>query len=339
MYFRALFSLLFITSLFAAPQLILKERLGRAKNGDYIVAESGKMLTLLAIRSIDTHSIILEEISAPFHNLKERPTSWNSWVKERAPGHTSWSMLEIDLDTGKILECYSFSRGAWIETSGKESLFATLLNLPLEPVPSSVRRKIGAPPREDEPDHRQVWQPPLTYQGKKLEKAPFDAYATLWPKDGSELANKTVALYFDQTLHFPLPFWIQVESTHASATFHVIDSGRALPAHYRAIPRRIPEFLGQPKKTETGLKLSLKSPKYYRAFDLFAIDITTREKQIFPISHSVLESEGELLTLQIENEHLKEVLEQNHKYTWLLVPKGHSESYTETVKPFIWTEN
>ena len=329
------FSICF-ASLFGSESL-LKERLAKAKGGDYIVAESNKMITLLNVRSITPKTLILEEIAAPLKNLKERPGSWAEWVKNRAPGHSSWSMLEIDLESGQIVECYSFSRGTWVQLSASESLFATLIQTPLKPISQQDRRRIGPPPPPGESDFRQIWQPPLVFEGKKLEKAQFDAYEATWPRDGTELAGKTVTLYFDREIRFPIPLWIAVETAHAIGNFRAIDSGKNLPSPHRSLPKRIPQFLGSPQKTEKGLSLTLKSPKYFRQFELFAVDVTGREKQIFPITHSLTEGEWEQVTIEIDESDLAQVLERDHRYTWLLVPAGHTESYTETIKPFTWT--
>lgn len=316
----------------------MKERLEKAKSGDYIVTEANKMITLLAIRSHTSDALILEEISAPVSNLKQMPASWAEWVKAKAPGHTSWSMIEIDLQSGQVLECYSFSRSAWVQVSQNESIMATLLDLPLKPVASDERKRIGPPPLNGEPDFRKIWNPPLIFERKKVENAHFDVFQTTWPKDGSELSNQQVILYFDQEKRIPLPFWIQVDTAHATAALRTIDSGKNLPAPHRTLPRRVPEFIGSPQKTAQGIRLSLKSPKYYRQFELFAIDITGKEKQICPITHSLTQSDGEFLTIEVDAENLKESLKPNHRYTWLLVPTGHSGSYTESHKPFTWNQ-
>lgn len=315
-----------------------KERLEKAKSGDYMVAEANKTITLLAIRSHTPDSLVLEEISAPVSNLKKMPASWAEWVKEKAPGHTSWSMIEIDLSTGQILECYSFSRSAWVHVSQNESLIATLLHLPLKTIASHERKRIGPPPLNGDPDFRKVWNPPLIFEGKKVENALFDVFETTWPKDNTELSNQQVTLYFDREKRFPLPFWVQVDTSHATAALRTIDSGKNLPVVYRTLPRRVPEFIGSPQKTAQGIRLSLKSPKYYRQFELFAIDITGKEKQVCPITHSLVQSEGEFLTIEVDAEALKETLKPNHRYTWLLVPTGHSGSYTESHKPFVWSQ-
>lgn len=334
---NCLFALLLFVSVTYGAEFRLKDRVEKAKAGDYVVTEANKMITILSIRSITPTSLILEEISAPLQNLKKRPDSWPEWVKANAPGHSSWSMVEIDLKTGQLLECYSFSRSAWLQLSQKESLFATLLHLPMKKVPADKRRKIGPAPMDGEPDFRKIWNPPLVFEGKKVENGNFEVYETIWPQDGSELSGQDVCLYFDKEKHLPLPFWIQVQTSHATAALRTIDSGKNLPIVHRSIPRRVPEFVGLPLKTETGLRLNLKSPKYYKQFELYAIDVTTREKQIFPITHSLIEGEGEWKTVEIDLAELNETLEPDHRYTWLLVPIGHSESYTETSKPFVWT--
>ena len=326
---------LLCSSALLGTDLRLRERLEKGKKGDYIVTEANRMITILSIHSITPTTLVLEEISAPLQNLKQRPPSWAGWVKAKAPGHTSWSMVEIDLQTGGILECYSFSRATWIRLSQKESLFATLLQLPLKPVPADKRRKIGPAPMEGEPDVRKEWTPPLVYEGQKLENSRFDVFETVWPQDGTELAGQEISLYFDKEKRFPLPFWIQVQTSHATAALRTIDSGKHLPSMYGSIPRRIPEFIGPPTHNENGLKLFVKSPKYYRDFELFAVDITTKESHTYPLSHSLIHGDDEWLTVEITQEELDQTLQPNHRYTWLLVPSGHTESYTQSSRSFV----
>jgi hypothetical protein len=320
-------------ALFGSP---LQERIEKSSPGDYLVVEGGKMITIVSIRSVTPASIILEEVSIPSQNLKPPPSSWREWIKERAPGHTSWSMIELDRPTGEILECYSFTRSSWIKLSSHESLLATLMTLPLNPVQSEKRRKIGPPPRGGEADTRKVWEPPSFVEGKKLGGLHFDVFETSWPKDNSPLSESNVLLYFDREGRFPLPFWIQVETAHAQIAIRTIDSGAHFPSPHKKIPRRIPQFVGEPQKVKGGLRLSLKCPKYFRNFDLYAVDVTTKEKELCPIAHSLLEGKEEFLNLEIPEEELNQVLTPKHRYTWLLVPAGHTESYTESTKPFTW---
>lgn len=315
---------------------ILKERLKKAKNGDFFVAEANKMISLLVVRSITSTSLILEEITVPASALSPRPASWSEWIKKRAPGHTSWSMIEIDLHSHQLLECYSFTRSAWMQLSMQDSLIPTLLSLPLKPVAEKNLRRIGPQPMDGEADIRQAWKPPLIINGLKVQDAEFAVFEALWPRDGSQLAGNRVSIYFDRSNLTPFPAWIQIETAHASGSLRIIDAGKGLPALHRKLPRRVPEFIGSPQKTETGMRLSLKCPKYYRSFDLFAIDVTTREKQLLPITHSFASGEGEILQIEIEMEELHHMLTPDHRYTWLLVPSGYCESYTESTKSFLW---
>lgn len=204
-----------------------------ARPGDFIVGESGKMLTIINIRSITDDSLLLEEISAPIKNIQPRPASWAEWVKNKAPGNSSWSLMKLDLKSGQVVACYSFSKNSYVKISQNESIFATLLNLPLNPVSTEKRRRIGPPPLDGENDFRKLWQPPLKFEGKTIEKPLFKVFATNWPSDGSEFEGKEITLYFDQEMKIPLPFWIQIETAHAIGHFRTIDSGKNLQSPMR----------------------------------------------------------------------------------------------------------
>ncbi len=313
----------------------LLDRLERAKNGDFTVLEAGKTITLLAVRAKTERSLVIEEISAPADVVVKKNGTWGEWVKTHAPGHTSWSMMEIDLKTREIVECYSFSKSAWISLH-KEHFLLGLLQLPLTPVAANQRRRIGPLPQEGEADRRGIWNPPLMIDGKKLDHALFDVFQALWPQDGSELGGQTVSLYFDVGRQSLVPSWIQVDTAHATASMRAIDSGKNLPAVHRTLPRRVPHFVGTPVKTESGIRLSLKSPKYYRAFELFAVDITDKDKQLYSVSHALVLEGDDLVSLEVSAEELDQILLPDRKYTWLVVPTGHSESYIEGPKPFTW---
>lgn len=315
---------------------ILHDRLKNAKAGNYIVTESNKMITVLAIRSLTTNSLILEEISAPVQALDPYPTSWPEWVQKHAPGHSSWSMLEIDFDNNQLLECYSFSRSAWIQLSKQESFITTILGLSLQPVPFNQMRKVGPEPLNGEPDHRKIWIPSFVCEGRTLPHIDFDVYQTTWPSDSSDFSGNQVFLYFDRLNRSPFPAWIQMTTTHAIASIRMIDSGNNLPTLYHNLPRRVPEFIDAAQKTAKGLRLSLKSPRYYRQFELFAVDLSSPEKEIFPITHTLVNGDGETLHIEIAKSELINNLQPNHRYNWLLVPSGHCEFYTESSRSFLW---
>lgn len=319
-----------------AESFLLKKRLLSAKPGDYIVTESNKMISLLALRSKTARTLVLEEISIPSNALKKRPASWGEWVRQGAKGHSSWSMVEVDFETGNVLECYSFSKNAWIRLSSQDSFLATLLTLPLRCLPEAERRKIGPAPLEGEADRRPLWNPPLLFEGKTIPHAEADAFEAVWPEDGSPLSGRSLTLFFDKTLHFPFPCWFQVETAHASIVLSVLDTGKNLPSPHKTIPRRIPQFLGPPEKRGEALVFCLKCPKYYENFELFAIDITQREKGIFPIPHTRIPQGEEVCLLEVSGAVLDASLEKNHRYTWLLVPEGHTELYAEITQPLLW---
>lgn len=320
-----------------SSRITFKERITKAKNGDYFVIEANKMITLIAVRASNPHTLLIEEISAPSQNFPKQfePGFWTEWVKKRAPGHTSWAMIEIDLHTSQILECYSFSKGAWLQLSPIESLFSTLLQLSLEPISLDKRRKIGPPPLNGEADMRQLWEPNLIFEGKK-KTTTVEAFETEWPSDGSELAGKSLSLYFGKEGQYPFPLWIQVEAAGGTAQVRTIDMGRNFLSPHRNFPRRVPQFVGTPKRSKTGLTLHLKSPQYYRNFELYAVEITPNKREICPVTIAQIDRKEESLILQIEEEELQNTLKKDHRYTWLLVPIGYSESYTETSKDFVW---
>ena len=143
---------------------------------------------------------------------------------------------------------------------------------------------------------------------------------------------------FDKDNQSKFPCWIQIDTGHITASLRMIDSGHHLPpSPYRTIPRRAPEFVGGIIKTKEGVRFTIKSPKYYKQFELFAVDVTNREKEIHLITHSLFKQNGEMLNIEIDAEELNQNLLPDHKYTWLIVPLGYSSSYSEMHRPFTWT--
>ncbi|MEN9654884.1 MAG: hypothetical protein RL235_996 [Chlamydiota bacterium] len=315
---------------------ILQKRLAEARTGDYLVIESPKTTTLIAIRSNEADAFVIEEISAPSSQLTPYPTSWPDWVKHRAPGHSSWSMIELNIRSGEIIESYSFSKNGWIVLSQEESLFATLLQLPMQLAPTEARKKIGPPPMGGEADTRQIWQPSLVISGKRIGQPRFDVFTATWPQDGTELSGHTVWLYFDQEERCPFPIWVQFDTTHATITLRGIDSGRGLVSPYRFIPKRIPEFIGTAERVDAGVRLRLKTPPYFTSFHLYAIDITAKDRKLIAVAHQQKKIDKDLIALEIDDNELKLSLQPKHRYHWLVVPEGHSEAYSESSRPFLF---
>jgi hypothetical protein len=206
-----------LSSLIILQQIVLgmtlKERLQpkSLKNnilGDFVVTEYQKNLSFLRVHAMSPSSVFLEEINLPVHLAPKKPISWNTWIQEKAPGHTSWLLYQINLDDCKIVDCYSFSRESYITLSDGQSFFSCLMTLPLTQVPLSERKRIGPRPINDMQDTRKLWNPPKIYHGKKIKEPHFQMLQATWPKDDSELSGKLVNLYFDQDQpDFVFPYW------------------------------------------------------------------------------------------------------------------------------------
>ncbi len=227
--------ILFLFLLYFCPLFsdsLLKERLLQAQPGAYAVFEQGKTRSLLHVHSRKEQVLILEEISLP-SSLGVR--SWQEWIEERAPGHTSWSMYAIDLEKGELLSCFSFSRASWIQMGSQDHFLTLLLKKSFHALPDARRKKIGPPPMEGEADVRPVWNPPFLREGKKV---PIDYVVAEieWPKDASELSEKRLEVYFDKKKLSPFPVWVQVHTNHASVFARMVDSGEGLRSYYISFP-------------------------------------------------------------------------------------------------------
>lgn len=229
--------------LFFAPSLIfplnLKEKFTYAKKGDYIVTEQNKTYTLLHIHTINGHKLILEEISIPSHQLKQKQFNWKKWVLEGAKGHTSWIAYEIDLQNDKIIECYSFNKKTFLAGNQIDSFLMILFKLDLKDQPDLEKRRIGPPPPPGEIDYRKIWNPPLYFNGKQVASPKYHACQSIWPKDETELSGKEIILYFDQENElFPFPYWIQIADGSLKFKIRTVDSGTNLQSPFKELPRK-----------------------------------------------------------------------------------------------------
>lgn len=321
--------LIFPFFLFASQKIDFSQ----VKEGDFIALKAGKMTTLLAFRQSHEECLVVEEISFP-SELKEK-FAWSEWIKKGAPGHTCWSIMEIDIKKGEVQDFYSFSKAAWVELGDKESLIANLLKLPFELVLEKDRKKIGPPPQDSEIDVRKIWHPPLVYQGQKIEGAYLKAYSATWPEDGTELSNKTITIYLDSQKRSPLPYYLQVETDHITASFQAVDSGRDLPFIHKNMPRKPPEFLGQSQKRENQIHIPLRLPSRYKNFDLFAIEESSHKK-IIPIDFQLKHIEKNKFEALVEEENFKNCIDSSKFYTWLLVPNFSQDYQHLSLQSYKW---
>jgi hypothetical protein len=315
----------------------LADKLKYAQKGDYIVTEQDRTYSLLLIREINAQSILFEEISLPV-SQRDSSISWKQWLESGAPGHTSWIMYEIDLQSLQLIEGYSFSKKGWLYLDDTGHFLSRLLSLPLQKVPEEERRRIGPAPRSDETDRRPLWNPPLVMEGKK-SKASFEAWKTKWPKDDSLLSSCHILLYFQSNNpSFTFPTWIEATNGHYSYAIKAVDSGKGLSSPLsQSIPRRPPQFLKHLQKTNQMVRVPIKSPSYYKHFSLFVLDLLHPDQQIGPIPFTLKQGEQkEDYFLDISVQELEKFLTHDHRYKWILVPQGPTGFLVESEDFFLW---
>lgn len=201
----------------------LLENMQKARPGDFIVTAQGKSLTLLHIYAKKDNNLTIEEISAPSSCVKSAPGIWKTWISQRAPGHTAWVLYTIDLKTGKLLSSYSVMRQAKQDVASANNFLTTLLNLKLELIPPRQRKKLGA--------SFSLWQPKMVVEGKTIPGVQFDAWRTQWPKDQTDLSERTIDVYIPhESEKYPsyFPYWLEISGLVGSAKVRIIDSGTGI---------------------------------------------------------------------------------------------------------------
>ncbi|MCH9609009.1 MAG: hypothetical protein S4CHLAM45_02490 [Chlamydiales bacterium] len=251
-------------TLFADVQL--KTQFYTAEGGNYVVTEQGKTYAFLYIRERSNDTIFIEEVAIPASNFNRQKISWRDWFEQEAPGHTLWTISQIDLKTGTFKETYSYTHEGWIDTSASNSFLTTLLNLNFKEVAESERRRIGFPPGYGKPDKRPLWNPRLIVGGLKVANIPFAVYKGRWPKDQSELSCKQIDIYIpyaSESEKFPtfFPYLVEVDGKIGSAKLRVVDSGVGVRSPKQPFRMQSPELTQDPFWTEE--KLAAIESKYY----------------------------------------------------------------------------
>lgn len=207
----------------------LRERFTGARAGDYIITKQDHTLSVLVVRGHSGDVLTLEEISAPETHAKTLLGDVAQWIAEGAPGNTSWTSFEMDLQAGKLLSCFSHNRGEWLHLEGSESLLSKLFSLHFSKVADRERKKIGPPPQPGETDERRIWNPPLIIAGKKRKNPKFHVLQARWGKEESLLSTSLIQLYFDaENPTFPFPYWMEIQTPHYNFKVSTLDSGRSL---------------------------------------------------------------------------------------------------------------
>lgn len=223
----SLIALTFMT--LQGEELILKKNLQIAKPGDYLAISCNKTITLMHIHGKNDHLLTIEEIAIPENKLPSN-LNWKEWVAKNAPGNTSWVMYEIDLQTGQMGRYYSFTKNNWYQIPDADNFLSKLLNLKMTKIPDYARKRIGPKPSSG-PDLRPLWQPRMFVDGNAVQDIQFDAWKTDWPKDGTDLSNKTIEVYLPtNSQKYPsyFPYWLQINAVAGKAKIRIIDSGKGM---------------------------------------------------------------------------------------------------------------
>ncbi|MFI0435333.1 MAG: hypothetical protein ACH350_06365 [Parachlamydiaceae bacterium] len=212
-----------------ANELILRHNLQHAQPGDYIVISAGKTQTLLLIYAKQPPLLTIEEVAVPESKTPSNG-NWKEWIAQGAQGNTSWVRYDVDLQTGKMIRYYSFTKRNWFEIPDADNFLSKLLNLKFTQIPDNLRKRIG-PKSKSGPELRPLWQPRMVVNGQTINGVIFDAWRTRWPSDGSELSGKMIEVYLPRdSQHYPayFPYWLQINGAVGKAKIRIINSGSLL---------------------------------------------------------------------------------------------------------------
>lgn len=240
-FFLMLTLILGLSSSLYSEELLLRKNLQLANPGDFIVISANKTLTLLHVHDKKNQILSIEEIAVP-ESKRSSAIGWKEWVHQGAPGNTSWVIYDIDLQTGKMLKYYSFTKKNWFDIPEADNFLSKLLNLKFNPIPENARKRIG-PKINSGPELRAIWNPKMIVEGKTIPNVEFDAWRTKWPCDGSDLSSRTIEVFLpkDSKLYPAyFPYWLQIHGAIGKAKVRLIDSGSKLKS-----PKSYQQFSSQ----------------------------------------------------------------------------------------------
>lgn len=334
-----------INSYLFAVELRLKDKLAEAEPGSYIVTEQNKNFTLFHVHDRNNRYLIIEEVTIPASRFARNPMPWRIWFENGAPGHTSWIMSQVNVQTGRFEETFSFTHKGWVDLSDSNPFLTTLLNLRFQFIPENNRKRIGSSPGHNKPDYRPLWTPLLIVEGKRVPHIPFTAWRARWPSDGSELARKHIEIYIPYDVNdasipaYPtyFPYWIEVDGKIGSAKMRIIDSGTGLHSPKQSLPLRRPELIGEGKIQNNGLAFYLKSPSYYQEFFLIAQESSDESSDFFakplPLPCETIHLDKDLVCLFVSYDVLNASLTSNENYIFSISPKENPGLFLEYRNP------
>ena len=113
--------------------VLLKDNLKKAHEGDYIVTAQGKTLSLLNIHEKTAHSLVIEEISSPLQEYAAKNRSTKSGSPKEPPATALWNSYSVDLASGKVNHSFSMGADGFYEVSTpkffNDAVKPTLINL------------------------------------------------------------------------------------------------------------------------------------------------------------------------------------------------------------------
>lgn len=228
-------SLLIITfSTFMTPlkaEYILRENMLKAEPGDYIVASQNKNFVVLMIYAKDGPILTIEEATIPENRVPSNFQSWKTWLADGAQGNTCWIRYRLNVQTGQMLEAYSFTRKSWFHFAHGDNILGKLIYLDFQFIAEKDRKKAGAQPGMGIADRRPMWQPRLVVEGQQLRGVPFNGWKSRWPNDNSDLSGKQIEIYLPIASNiYPsyFPYWLEVQGMTGSAKVRIVDSGKGI---------------------------------------------------------------------------------------------------------------
>lgn len=227
-------SIYLVFSLFPGDCIyIIRDQLGKAQKGDYMVTANQKVYTLFLIAEKKDSFLRIEEITVPQMGLPKGAINWKGWVQQGAPSHTSWITYVIFPDQQDISRFYSYSLNSWVSIPQEENALLTLLSLNFSKVSDRDRKRVGPPHGNSRP----YWQPKMILEGTYIPSVAFDAWSTVWPRDRSPLSGKKIEVYFPVEIDlYPsyFPYWLEVLGTAGKGKIRVIDTGNHLISSQQA---------------------------------------------------------------------------------------------------------
>ncbi len=264
--------------------LSMRDKFSTGENGDYTILHVHKTYTCLSIFERSGDRIVLEEISLPLkkQEIKLGKTPFETARKDAF----SWTLLEIDLNTLQLIECYDVLSKKFLSTESIDPFILKILRLDFNKMSLSERRKVGVKSESESLDHRPLWNPSFAFGGKEMKGRLCDAYKSNWPDDKTLLSSKQIEVYFDKELSkLPFPVWMQIVDDSFSFKIQTLDVGHHFNSPVKSRPKQSPYFEGSVKIENEKLYTKLFSTYPLKAHQFFLCNIATFEIIPLPVDH------------------------------------------------------